>query len=177
IPECLGLSFKNAQELNKIIDTHLPRRPPFQQKEILVGNEVCEVYFRDILQCIHTLFGDLDFVPHLIFAPEKHYSNEEKRERVYHDMHTGAWWWKTQVRDDTPGATIVPVLISTDKTQLTTFRNKSAYPIYMTIGNIPKTIRCKTSSRAYLLLGYLPTTKLEQEPNKAKRKRLTAVTV
>ncbi|KAM6496352.1 hypothetical protein JOM56_009058, partial [Amanita muscaria] len=51
-----------------------------------------------------------------------------------------------------PGATIVPVIISTDKTQLTLFRNKNAYPIYMTIGNIPKEIRRRPSMRAYVLL-------------------------
>jgi hypothetical protein len=78
------------------------------------------------------------------------------------------------VERNTPGATIVPVLISTDKTLLTQFRNKSAYPVYMTIGNLPKEIRRKTSSRAYVLLGYLPTTKLEQEKNQAKRRRLLA---
>jgi hypothetical protein len=78
------------------------------------------------------------------------------------------------IEKDAPGATIVPVLISTDKTQLTPFRNKCAYPIYMTIGNIPKEIRRKTSMRAYVLLGYLPTTKLKQEKNQAKRKRLIA---
>ena len=44
----------------------------------------------------------------------------------------------------------------------------------MTIGNIPKEIRQKTSMRAYVLLGYLPTTQLKQEKNKAKRKRLIA---
>ena len=34
---------------------------------------------------------------------------------------------------------IVPVIISSGKTQLTTFRNKSAYPVYITIGNLPST--------------------------------------
>ena len=78
------------------------------------------------------------------------------------------------VEKDFPGATIVPVLISTDKTQLTTFQNTSAYPIYMTIGKIPKEIHRKTSMCAYVLLGYLPTTQLKQEKNKAKHKQLIA---
>ncbi|KAG1821444.1 hypothetical protein EV424DRAFT_1472306 [Suillus variegatus] len=44
------------------------------------------------------------------------------------------------------GATIIPIIILSDKTQVTMFRNKSAYPIYLTIGNIPKEIRRKPSS-------------------------------
>ena len=60
-----------------------------------------------------------------------------------------------------PGATIVPIIISSDKTQLTQFRNKSAYPVYLTIGNLPKDIRRKPSRRGQILLGYLPTTRLE----------------
>jgi hypothetical protein len=94
----LGLSFKNSQELNQMIDTHLPGHPPFQRKEILVSDEVCELYYRDIIQCIHALFGDPDFAPYLIFAPERHNTDEDREERMYHDMHTGAWWWFMQVR-------------------------------------------------------------------------------
>ena len=75
---------------------------------------------------------------------------------------------------DKPGATIVPIIISTDKTLLTLFRNKQAYPVYLTIGNIPKEIRRKPSCRAYVLLGYLPTTRLENEPNIASRRRQLA---
>ncbi|KAF8267616.1 hypothetical protein EI94DRAFT_1771828 [Lactarius quietus] len=147
VPEQLGLSFKNTWELNQIIDTHLPGHPPFQQKEIVVGGEVCELYFCDIIQCICALFKDPDLAPHLKYVPERHYNDEDREERVYHDMYTGTWWWSTQVMVEKvmPGAMIVP----------------SVYPIYMTIGNIPKQIRC-----------YLPTTNLEQETNKAKQKCL-----
>ena len=71
-----------------------------------------------------------------------------------------------------PGATVIPILLSTDKTQLTSFRNKNAYPLYLTIGNIPKEIRRKPSLRAYVLLAYLPTTRLENVTNKAQRRRM-----
>jgi hypothetical protein len=111
---------------------------------------------------------------------------------MYHDMHTGKWWWATQVsfwllqhtlfinclqeavEKGHPGATIIPIIISSDKTQLTLFGNKTAYPVYLTIGNIPKEMRRKPSHRAYILLGYLPTVKMEHITNKAARRRVMA---
>ena len=97
VQERLQLSFKNTQELNKLIDNHLPGRPPFQCHKIMVDEEVVEVYFCDILACICALFGDPDLAPYLVFAPEKHYADKEKQEHMYHDMHTGKWWWSMQV--------------------------------------------------------------------------------
>lgn len=36
------------------------------------------------------------------------------------------------------GATLAPVIIATDKMQLTQYSgNKTAYPVYMTLGNLP----------------------------------------
>jgi len=56
---------------------------------------------------------------------------------------------------------LAPVIIATDKTQLTQFSsNKSAYPIYMTLGNIPRAIRRKPSQQACFLLGYLSVDKI-----------------
>ena len=55
----------------------------------------------------------------------------------------------------------MPVIISSDKIQLTLFQNKTVYPVYLTIGNIPKDICKKASYRFQILLAYLPTTCLQ----------------
>jgi len=56
----------------------------------------------------------------------------------------------------------VPIIIASDKTNLTQFGgDKTAYPVYMTIGNISKDIRRQPSSRATKLLGYIPVSKLK----------------
>ncbi|THV04071.1 hypothetical protein K435DRAFT_650090 [Dendrothele bispora CBS 962.96] len=177
VADKLGLSYQNANELNKIIDIHLPNRPQFQRQEVVVQGQVFEVYFRDILQCVRALYGDADFAPYLKFAPERHFKDPSCTEQLYHDMHTGQWWWSTQEKLDKNagrGRTVIPLIISSDKTQVTVFRNKSAYPVYLTIGNIPKEIRRKPSKRAYILLGYLPTTNLEHIKNATSRRRSLA---
>lgn len=44
----------------------------------------------------------------------------------------------------------------------------------MTLGNLPKDVRCKPSRRGQILLAYLPTTRLEHITNKAARRRVLA---
>ena len=94
----LGLSFRNTRELNKIIDNNLVSgRPRFVRREVVVENEAFEVFYRDVLECIEALFGDPEFAPILLLVPERHYSDADHTVRVYFDMHTGKWWWATQV--------------------------------------------------------------------------------
>ena len=71
-------------------------------------------------------------------------------------------------------ATIIPIIISTDKTQLTLFRGKLAYPVYMTIGNLPKEIRRKPSMQGQILVAHLPVTKLKHVKNNKARRRIQA---
>lgn len=65
------------------------------------------------------------------------------------------------------GCTIISVIISSEKTQLTLFHGKLAYLVYMTIGNLPKHIQCKPSRQGQVLLVYLPTAKLNHISNKS----------
>ncbi|KAF8517453.1 hypothetical protein JB92DRAFT_2713628 [Gautieria morchelliformis] len=52
--------------------------------------------------------------------------------------------------------------ISSDKTQLSRFSgDKEAWPVYISVGNIAKSVCRQTSKRAMILLGYIPITKLE----------------
>ncbi|KAG1828745.1 hypothetical protein DFJ58DRAFT_876866 [Suillus subalutaceus] len=135
--DALGLSYQNTRELNQIIDQQLPcRRPRFKHEEIIVADEAFDVYSRDIMECVKALYSDPKFSQHLNYAPERHYADADKTIRLYHDIHTG----KKNSKQRKPGVTVIPIILSSDKTQVTMFRNKYAYPVYMTIGNIPKEI-------------------------------------
>ncbi|KAF8883513.1 hypothetical protein BD779DRAFT_1674455 [Infundibulicybe gibba] len=102
------------------------------------------------LECVKALLKDPEFAGDLLFKPERHYTSSDKTDQLYHEMNTGKWWWETQKQlDETkPGGTIVPVIISSDKTQ--------------------------PSRRAHILLAYLPTTNLKQIPSEAVRRRAVA---
>jgi len=55
------------------------------------------------------------------------------------------------------GSTLVPVIFACDDTHLTNFSGDGKlWPIYMSIGNIPLSIRQKPNQRAWVLLALLP---------------------
>ncbi|KAG2045778.1 hypothetical protein BDR06DRAFT_977962 [Suillus hirtellus] len=129
----LVLSYRNSRELNNIIDKKLPTcRPQFRRQEVVFAGEAFDVYFRNIVECVKALYEDPEFAPYIVFVPERHYADKEKTMQLYHDMHTGKWWWRTQkeIEKEKPGATIIPIILSSDKTQVTVFGNKTAYPTF-----------------------------------------------
>ncbi|KAJ3996390.1 hypothetical protein F5050DRAFT_1571589, partial [Lentinula boryana] len=62
------------------------------------------------------------------------------------------------------GGTVAPIIIASNKTQLTQFLgNEAAYLVYLTIGNILKSLRHKPNAKACILIAYLSVDKISME--------------
>ncbi|KAG9082073.1 hypothetical protein FRC06_005256 [Ceratobasidium sp. 370] len=154
------LPWKNDAQFMQDIK-NLPKGPEMRPFTVTVGEgdgaEAVELWSKDIVEVLKYLVGDPRFKEHINYVPRKEYTDKERKNRVYSDTCTGNWWWRMQCIIEDEFGTILPIILSSDKTGLTTLPNgKQAWPVYVTIGNIDKEIRRQPSKRAMILLGYLP---------------------
>ena len=133
------------------------------------------------MECVGELLGNPAFKEYLSYIAEHIYLDNEGKVQTFDEMWTANWWWNTQVslfeihildietnhsifkKKKLPrDAILVPLILSSDKTQLTQFQGyKKAWLVYITIGNLSKELQCQPSTHATILLGYLPVVKLD----------------
>ncbi|KAI5981879.1 hypothetical protein EDC04DRAFT_2874697 [Pisolithus marmoratus] len=98
------------------------------------------VHYRDPLEAIKALLRDPALAKHIVYKLKHIFTDATKEKRVYNEMWTSSWWEETQAKLP-EGSCVAPVIIATDKTQLTQFSGgQQAYPVYLTLGNIPHAI-------------------------------------
>ncbi|KAG2058976.1 hypothetical protein BDR06DRAFT_968424 [Suillus hirtellus] len=171
----LDLSYKNAHVLHQKIDHELPGVTLWHCSVIQISgiNEEFELFMCDPVECIKELWANPAYLDHLTYAPERRFTDEGKVERIYNELMSGDWSWEAQTLLP-DGAILVSVILSSDKTQLCQFRgDKTTYPIYLTIGNISKSIRHKPSFHTQKLIGYLLTISLDGTDISVDSARLT----
>ncbi|KAF8595396.1 hypothetical protein BDV93DRAFT_456883, partial [Ceratobasidium sp. AG-I] len=135
--------------------------------------ETFVVYKRNPVEIVRYLIGLERLDKHTKYALEKNWTItvDGRRIRVYSEMWTGDWWWRMQDLLG-KGATIAPIILATDRTQLSKLGgDKSAWPVYQSIGNISKSIRRRPTQSAMLLVGYIPVAKLSWITNDKERSR------
>ena len=59
--------------------------------------EDLELWRRDPVECVSELMGNPAFKDYISYVPEHVYTDEAGQDRIYDEMWTADWWWKTQV--------------------------------------------------------------------------------
>ncbi|KAF8181570.1 hypothetical protein BJ912DRAFT_1023540 [Pholiota molesta] len=151
----------------------LPDRAGDWKTEVLSFDDRPEekftIRYRDPIEAIRSLWRDPANAEHLVYSPKKIYSDKSQPgQSAYFPkciQESGGKYYSKLPE----GATVAPVIAATDKTLLTKLSgNKSAYPLYLTIGNLPKAIRRKPSKNGCILIGYLSVDK----PNRSQLSEL-----
>ncbi|KAJ6577620.1 hypothetical protein B0H19DRAFT_1207980 [Mycena capillaripes] len=110
-------------------------------------SEELKLWMCNPVECIKELMSNPAFRDHMVYAPERVYGRKDGHEdsRIFDEM------WTAECG----------IIISSDKTQLSQFSgDKTAWPVYLTVGNISKDVRRQPFAHATVLIRYLPMSKL-----------------
>lgn len=92
----------------------------------------------------------------------------QKEDRIYNKMYTSDWWWEKQ-KKLLAGATIIPILLTSDKTvMILSLKDQIFYLVYVTIDNLDVKTHQSQNRPGTLLVGYVPIVHKQAEDSNNK---------
>ncbi|KAK0223918.1 hypothetical protein IW262DRAFT_1547637 [Armillaria fumosa] len=124
-------SFENKRKLFQTID-RLPTGPSWSCEVFEIRGDLLDEKGNPRVE--EELIGDAQFREHLWYAPKRVYTDDTGSSWVYSEMATADWWWNLQ-KLLPKGVTVAPIILASDKTQLSRFSSdKSAWPLLVEAG-------------------------------------------
>ena len=166
-------SFRNANEwlaqLHRI--SHEIQNDHFETKTFFVENTVNDLerieynmYYRDVVEIVRFMLEHELFQNNLTYASIQLKTANDIR--VYTEMHTENWWWRTQ-NQLSEKTTIVSILLTIDKTQMTQHHEDlNLWSVYMIIDNLDRTTRRSQFRFSLVLVDLILIVKIEKKHKK-----------
>ncbi|KAG1861251.1 hypothetical protein F4604DRAFT_1882465 [Suillus subluteus] len=151
-------AFKSKDELFFYLDLLPGRGPKWQCTEFRLKGYESEqpiyLIWRDALEVAKQLFANPVYANHMCYDPHKVYNRTEREIGEFWTTDE-AWTLQDQLP---PGATIVPIIMASDKTPVTRHTGGlQMHPLFLTIGNIQSDVRMKATSHAWRCVAFMPT--------------------
>jgi hypothetical protein len=156
------LSFKNEDQwltqLSKVKNEFSKNK--WIEQDIIIAfkvidefDDVVKIQYRNVIETIKFFLNHFLFRADLAYAFVCQFNNKKKR--VYTEMHTEDWWWQkqTEVHEKT---TIVSLFIASDKTMLFQHqKNQAVWFVYLIIENLSRRVRRSQTRLNDLLLKFI----------------------
>ncbi|CAO3638345.1 unnamed protein product [Mucor hiemalis] len=116
------------------------------------SSEKIKLHYRDIKELVQHLFSHPLLQKYIILNPS---IATREGEAVYNDISNSNWWLDLQQKIGQQ-TVIIPLMLSSDMTLVSQNARKKTWPLYLTIGNIPKSILQKAAVLVLLQNTHIP---------------------
>jgi hypothetical protein len=156
------VALESVNQFHRVLDQIAALRDGWKTQTAKIEGFEFDFWKRDPLAVVLDILGDADLADDFTWAPSKHYDHDGNL--ILTDIFTGDWCWSMQSKLHPGGGiprggscTVVPIILSLDKVLFgSQSGSKTAWPVYITVGNVSPTKRWLPSSTNARLITLLP---------------------
>lgn len=122
---------------------------------VQIKDQTYSFEYRPIISAVKEILQHQEIIENCIFDYQEVYTLVERRqERLFSEFYNSKWWSCAQQHIPS-GNKVLPIILYSDATMLDHLGKSSWHPIFISLGNIPTSLRNKAEAKA--LVGIIPT--------------------